>query len=83
MYSTSANVIQFLFGFPGVKVGKGISEFNLIKNNYLNGTTGMNSAMCYGIRIMGNNAAGKPMVKIPLQVMSSLMHLLVFRHKEM
>ena len=60
MYSTSANVIQFLFGFPGVKVGKGISEFNLIKNNYLNGTTGMNSAMCYGIRIMGNNAAGKP-----------------------
>lgn len=30
MYSTSANVIQFLFGFPGVKVGKGISEFNLI-----------------------------------------------------
>ncbi len=35
MYSTSANVIQFLFGFPGVKVGKGISEFNLIKNNYL------------------------------------------------
>ena len=60
MYSTSANVIQFLFGFPGVKVGKGISEFNLIKNNYLNGTTGMNFAMCYGIRIMGNNAAGKP-----------------------
>ena len=60
MYSTSANVIQFLFGFPGVKVDKGISEFNLIKNNYLNGTTGMNSAMCYGIRIMGNNAAGKP-----------------------
>ena len=60
MYSTSANVIQFLFGFSGVKVGKGISEFNLIKNNYLNGTTGMNSAMCYGIRIMGNNAAGKP-----------------------
>ena len=60
MYSTSANVIQFLFGFPGVKVGKGISEFNLIKNNYLNGTTGMNSAMCYGIKIMGNNAAGKP-----------------------
>ena len=60
MYSTSANVIYFLFGFPGVKVGKGISEFNLIKNNYLNGTTGMNSAMCYGIRIMGNNAAGKP-----------------------
>ena len=60
MYSTSANVIQFLFGFPGVKVGKGISEFNLIKNNYLNGTTGMNSAMCYGIRIMGNNAVGKP-----------------------
>ena len=60
MYSTSANVIQFLFGFPGVKVGKGISEFNLIKNNYLNGTTGMNSAMCYGIGIMGNNAAGKP-----------------------
>ena len=60
MYSTSANVIQFLFGFPGVKVGKGISEFNLIKNNYLNGATGMNSAMCYGIRIMGNNAAGKP-----------------------
>ena len=60
MYSTSANVIQFLFGFPGVKVGKGISEFNLIKNNYLNGTTGMNSEMCYGIRIMGNNAAGKP-----------------------
>ena len=60
MYSTSANVIQFLFGFPGVKVGKGISEFNLIKNNYLNGTTGMNFAMCYGIRIMGNNAVGKP-----------------------
>ena len=60
MYSTSANVIQFLFGFPGVKVGKGISEFNLIKNNYLNGTTGMNFAMCYGIKIMGNNAAGKP-----------------------
>ena len=60
MYSTSANVIQFLFGFPGVKVAKGISEFNLIKNNYLNGTTGMNFAMCYGIRIMGNNAAGKP-----------------------
>ena len=60
MYSTSANVIQFLFGFPGVKVGKGISEFNLIKNNYLNGTTGMNFAMCYGIGIMGNNAVGKP-----------------------
>ena len=60
MYSTSANVIQFLFGFAGVKVGNGISEFNLIKNNYLNGTTGMNSAMCYGIKIMGNNAAGKP-----------------------
>ena len=60
MYSTSANVIQFLFGFPGVKVGKGISEFNLIKNNYLNGITGMNFAMCYGIRIMGNNAVGKP-----------------------
>ena len=60
MYSTSANVIQFLFGFPGVKVGRGISEFNLIKNNYLNGTTGMNFAMCYGIRIMGNNAVGKP-----------------------
>ena len=60
MYSTSANVIQFLFGFQGVKVGKGISEFNLIKNNYLNGTTGMNFAMCYGIRIMGNNAVGKP-----------------------
>ena len=60
MYSTSANVIQFLFGFPGVKVGKGISEFNLIKNNYLNGTTGMNFAMCYGIKIMGNNTVGKP-----------------------
>ena len=59
MYSTSANIMYFLAAVPGVTLNNGISEFNLIKNNYLNGTTGMNSPMCYAINLMGNVNQGK------------------------
>ena len=58
--NNTLSTITSVSGGWGGKTTFLISEFNLIKNNYLNGTTGMNSAMCYGIRIMGNNAAGKP-----------------------
>lgn len=53
--STSANLIYFLPTIPGVTLNSGISEFNVFENNYLNGTSGMNSAMCWGIRIMAND----------------------------
>ena len=53
--SASANLIYFLYSVPGVTLTSGISEFNVFENNYLNGTSGMNSAMCWGIRIMAND----------------------------
>ena len=59
IYSKASNVIFIGMGFNTYSVA-GISEFNIFKNNIINGTTGMNSPMCYGIRILGNNAAGKP-----------------------
>ena len=59
IYSKASNVIFIGMGFNTYSV-VGISEFNIFKNNIINGTTGMNSPMCYGIRILGNNAAGKP-----------------------
>ena len=53
--STSANLIYFLYAIPGVTLNSGISEFNVFENNYLNGTSGMSSPMCWGIRIMAND----------------------------
>lgn len=58
IYSKSSNVIFIGMGFNAYSVA-GISEFNIFKNNIINGTTGISSAWCYAIKLQGNSKQNK------------------------
>ena len=58
IYSKASNVIFIGMGFNTYSVA-GISEFNIFKNNIINGTTGISSAWCYAIKLQGNSMKNK------------------------
>ena len=58
IYSKASNVIFIGMGFNTYSVA-GISEFNIFKNNIINGTTGISSAWCYAIKLQGNSKQNK------------------------
>ena len=58
IYSKASNVIFIGMGFNTYSVA-GISEFNIFKNNIINGTTGISSAGCYAIKLQGNSMKNK------------------------